>query len=59
MAMDVIVFAVLVLVAPFYTLFHFLSIQISELWWLKFSLGIITGLATMITVSTLLWRVLI
>ena len=54
LAIDVVLFAVLVLVAPLYTVCKFCVWFVREYWWVKFVLGIITGLCCLGSVYLLI-----
>ena len=46
MAVDVMLFGLLVLFVPFYRVFRAIAVWIYERWWVKFSLGVITGIGS-------------
>ncbi|MEM9412085.1 MAG: hypothetical protein AAGA30_13290, partial [Planctomycetota bacterium] len=50
MAVDVILFALLVLIAPIATLIRFGIKTIAAYWWIKFTLGILAGLGTVLLI---------
>lgn len=58
MAVDVVLFVLLVLFAPFYRVFRAIALWIRERWWVKFTLGVITGLASVALVIMVLGFIL-
>ena len=41
---DVVIFAILCLLAPFYTVYKYIHVWVRERWWIKFTLGVATGI---------------
>jgi len=50
MATDVILFGLLILFVPFYRVFRIISVWVYERWWVKFSLGVVTGVCSVMLV---------